>query len=828
MAYCLVTGTAGLPNGAVLSDGVFVATRSPRTAVGYSGRVVMPQAPEFSSDADGNVEAYLVPGSYQVLEKTTNTRFNMTVPDQLTAEFVDCVEAASIVLTPSMIQEATAARDAAQGYAEDAASILASVQAAAIGTLADGDKGDIVISSSGSVWSLDYTTVNAAVAPVWNNITGKPSAITALSGTNTGDQVITLTGDVTGSGMSSFAATIANNAVTTSKINNKAVTLAKQADVATSTIFYRKTAGTGSPEVQTLTTLKADLKTATVFDTRTAFVTWAATASPVTGDLVEAQGLLYWYKNTGTYISDLPGWAPAVIVRPGHWGVDASGATAAQDAINAAIDYVAGTGGGEVVMRGSYLLTDSIQMQSKVVLTGQHLPLLTRGGAGFDMIDMTDGNNGPIDHAVVQGFELDGGYPTYTTGDCISLRGEFNKILNNYIYDSAQRGIGLNGGVPGTYVSSGTTTTVTMNNVPPPSVTLSVGATVHLQFRGSVPDGDYVIVSVISSTVFTITTVGSYSESSNISLRVCDTRYNLIEGNEILRSDEIGIDLHTAPNNTIRSNKVQDSDGEGIAVDNESFRCVVDGNWLLGNGGIGGIGSGNSDMSRFVNNYIDQSGGPAGRSCICLGNTAGQGRNYVIANNVLVGSDTAGVRLKHDPLALPGDSGYWTSSFVLIANNVVMNSACGVLIDVDCNNNRVIGNWGNDAASRTIINNGTGNLVDQPGPGFTGAHVTYTGVATLAVTDLDVSQTILVRYNSGSGAALTFPTGANLDAAFTQISIGDALGPFSVVATGAGAATMTVNTGITIIGNAVVTGGTSSQWKLYKSAAATWTAYRMS
>ena len=47
------------------------------------------------------------------------------------------------------------------------------------------------------------------------------------SGTNTGDQTITLTGDVTGSGTGSFATTIAANAVTTTKINNAAVTAAK-------------------------------------------------------------------------------------------------------------------------------------------------------------------------------------------------------------------------------------------------------------------------------------------------------------------------------------------------------------------------------------------------------------------------------------------------------------------------------------------------------------------------------------------------------------------------------------------------------------------------
>lgn len=43
---------------------------------------------------------------------------------------------------------------------------------------------------------------------------------TNLSGTNTGDQTITLTGDVTGSGTGSFAATIANDAVTYAKIQN--------------------------------------------------------------------------------------------------------------------------------------------------------------------------------------------------------------------------------------------------------------------------------------------------------------------------------------------------------------------------------------------------------------------------------------------------------------------------------------------------------------------------------------------------------------------------------------------------------------------------------
>lgn len=42
-------------------------------------------------------------------------------------------------------------------------------------------------------------------------------------------------------------------------IDNSAVTLAKQADMATASLVYRKTAGSGAPEVNTLATLKTDL-----------------------------------------------------------------------------------------------------------------------------------------------------------------------------------------------------------------------------------------------------------------------------------------------------------------------------------------------------------------------------------------------------------------------------------------------------------------------------------------------------------------------------------------------------------------------------------------
>jgi hypothetical protein len=144
--------------------------------------------------------------------------------------------------------------------------------------------GDIPIAGTGTVTSVAVTTANGVSASIANptsaaNMTFSLGAITpttvntitlsgsstptlavtgtsAISGTNTGDNAVnssysslvsnaTHTGDATGD----VALTIANNAVT----------LAKMATIPTGYLFYRKTTGTGIPEVQSLATLKADL-----------------------------------------------------------------------------------------------------------------------------------------------------------------------------------------------------------------------------------------------------------------------------------------------------------------------------------------------------------------------------------------------------------------------------------------------------------------------------------------------------------------------------------------------------------------------------------------
>lgn len=105
----------------------------------------------------------------------------------------------------------------------------------------------VTITGSGTLATGTFTLTVTGTASIAGTHTGTHSGTS--SGTNTGDQTITLTSDVTGSGTGSFAVTIANSAVT----------LAKMANMATASLIYRKTSGSGAPEVNTLATLKTDL-----------------------------------------------------------------------------------------------------------------------------------------------------------------------------------------------------------------------------------------------------------------------------------------------------------------------------------------------------------------------------------------------------------------------------------------------------------------------------------------------------------------------------------------------------------------------------------------
>ena len=169
-----------------------------------------------------------------------------------------------------------------------------------------GTSGQALVKSSNNDYATEWGT--AAAAAAWGSITGTLASQTDLaaalaakqdtlvSGTNiktlngstilgSGDLVISASaawGGITGTlsdqtdlntalglkantsslaavATSGSASDLGTGTLPIARIADGAVTLAKLANMATASVFYRKTAGTGVPEVQTLATLKTDL-----------------------------------------------------------------------------------------------------------------------------------------------------------------------------------------------------------------------------------------------------------------------------------------------------------------------------------------------------------------------------------------------------------------------------------------------------------------------------------------------------------------------------------------------------------------------------------------
>ena len=98
-----------------------------------------------------------------------------------------------------------------------------------------------------------------------------------------------------------------------------------------------------------------------------------------------------------------------------------------------------------------------------------------------------------------------------------------------------------------------------------------------------------------------------------------------------------------------------------------------------------------------------------------------------------------------------------------------------------------------------------------------------TAAATLTAAEL---ATGIITY-TGAAVALTMPLGTDLDAAFGSMKVNSSF-DFFIINTGAtNAATVTANTGVTLVGTAAVSAATSCNWRVRKTADATYVAYRI-
>jgi hypothetical protein len=108
--------------------------------------------------------------------------------------------------------------------------------------------------------------------------------------------------------------------------------------------------------------------------------------------------------------------------------------------------------------------------------------------------------------------------------------------------------------------------------------------------------------------------------------------------------------------------------------------------------------------------------------------------------------------------------------------------------------------------------------------GTQAAPIAKTAAATLTPAELANG---IITY-VGAAANLTVPLGTSLDSDFSSMKV-DSSFDFTIINTdAANAATVTANTGCTLVGVAAVAAVTSAQWRVRKTGVATYVFYRIS
>lgn len=120
-------------------------------------------------------------------------------------------------------------------------------------------------------------------------------------------------------------------------------------------------------------------------------------------------------------------------------------------------------------------------------------------------------------------------------------------------------------------------------------------------------------------------------------------------------------------------------------------------------------------------------------------------------------------------------------------------------------------------AGVTSVNFGAADVVEK-----CNAPVNYAATGTVTAAAI---QNGVITY-SGAAGTLTLPTGALLDGVFSGMTVNTSK-KFSVINTGLGNATLAAGTGGTLIGAAVVANGGAGRYEMRKTAAATYTFYRI-
>ena len=117
---------------------------------------------------------------------------------------------------------------------------------------------------------------------------------------------------------------------------------------------------------------------------------------------------------------------------------------------------------------------------------------------------------------------------------------------------------------------------------------------------------------------------------------------------------------------------------------------------------------------------------------------------------------------------------------------------------------------------------GDGNLSEVT-LGVQSTPISKAAAATLTAAELANG---IINYN-GTASNLTVPLGTDLDAAFGSMKVNSSFDFFIINTGGTNAATVTANTGCTLVGTAAVAAATSCSWRCRKTDVATYVFYRI-
>ena len=103
------------------------------------------------------------------------------------------------------------------------------------------------------------------------------------------------------------------------------------------------------------------------------------------------------------------------------------------------------------------------------------------------------------------------------------------------------------------------------------------------------------------------------------------------------------------------------------------------------------------------------------------------------------------------------------------------------------------------------------------------APISKAAAATLTAAELANG---IINY-SGTASNLTVPLGTDLDTAFPSMKVNSSFDFFIINTGGTNAATVTANTGCTLVGVAAVSANSACNWRVRKTADATYVFYRI-